>query len=95
MHCHAFICSRVLRATLHYGRAQLQCRAAASGYPAQLAVPDGEFKIPLITDIANTYEWLTDYEAFYKKRCACTPPKRILNRWADVSPDLAVRRPYP
>ena len=62
-----------IQSSLHYDRVQLQCRAAASGYPAQLAVPDGEFKIPVITDIANTYEWLTDYEAFYKKRYACTP----------------------
>ena len=59
-------------------RRALQCHAAASGYSAeQLAVPDGEFKIPLVTDVANTLEWLTDYEAFYRKRCRCSACREL------------------
>lgn len=31
-------------------------------------VPEGDVDIPLLTGLANTIEWLSDYPEFYQKR---------------------------
>ncbi|CAL8462567.1 g2100 [Coccomyxa elongata] len=46
----------------------LVCHAASSGMSATPPVPEGDVDIPLLTGLANTIEWLSDYPEFYQKR---------------------------